>query len=43
MEALLYNVPEPDDPEAPRLTIDGFALFGGIAVGARLADAAFDE
>ncbi len=37
------NVPAPDDPEAPRLTIDGFVLFGGIAIGARVADAAFDE
>lgn len=26
---------EPDDPDAPTLTLDGFALFGGIAVGAR--------
>ena len=37
------NVPAPDDPEAPTLTIDGFVLFGGIAIGARVADAAFDE
>jgi Cell wall-active antibiotics response 4TMS YvqF len=37
------NVPEPDDPDAPTLTIDGFAVFGGIAVGAQVAEAAFDE
>ncbi len=36
------NVPEPEDPDAPTLTIDGFAAFGGSAVGARVADAAFD-
>jgi hypothetical protein len=33
------SVPEPDDSDAPTLTVDGRALFGGIAVGAR-ADAA---
>ncbi len=37
------NVPEPDEPDAPTLTIDGFAAFGGIAIDARVADAAFDE
>jgi hypothetical protein len=37
------DVPDPEDPDAPTLTIDGFAAFGGIAVGARVADAAFDE
>ena len=37
------DVPEPDEPDAPTLTIDGFTVFGGIAVGARVADAAFDE
>jgi hypothetical protein len=31
------DVPEPDDPEAPTLTLDGFALFGGVAVGAKAA------
>jgi Cell wall-active antibiotics response 4TMS YvqF len=36
------NVPEPDR-DAPTLTIDGFAAFGGIAIGARVAEAAFDE
>ena len=25
-----------EDPDAPTLTLDGFALFGGIAVGAKL-------
>jgi len=30
---------EPDDPAAPTLTVEGLALFGGIAVGARAADA----
>jgi hypothetical protein len=29
-----------EDPDAPTLTIDGMALFGGIAVGARPAEAA---
>lgn len=29
------RVPEPDQPEAPTLTLEGFALFGGIAVAAR--------
>ena len=28
---------EPDDPAAPTLTVEGLALFGGIAVGARAA------
>ncbi len=37
------DVPEPDEPDAPTLTIEGFAAFGGIAVGARVADAAFDD
>lgn len=27
--------PEPHDPDAPRLTLDGFALLGGIAVGTK--------
>ena len=26
---------EPSNPDAPTITLDGFALFGGIAVGAR--------
>lgn len=29
------GVPEPADPEAPTLTLDGFAVFGGVAVGPR--------
>jgi hypothetical protein len=37
------NAPEPDDPAAPTLTLEGFALFGGIAVGARAADGAFES
>jgi len=37
------GVPEPEDPAAPTLTLDGFSLFGGIAVGARVADAAFES
>jgi hypothetical protein len=32
------NVPDPDDPDAPTLTIDGFALLGGIAVGGKPDD-----
>ena len=35
------DAPDPGDPAAPMLTLDGFALFGGIAVGARAVDAAF--
>ena len=31
------KVPEPEDPAAPTLTIDGLALFGGIAVGIKSA------
>jgi len=37
------GVPEPEDPDAPTLTLDGFAAFGGIAVGARAGEAAFDR
>ncbi len=33
------RVPEPDDPNAPTLTLEGFAAFGGVAVGARPAEA----
>jgi len=32
------DAPRTEDPEAPRLVIDGFALLGGIAVGAKAAD-----
>ena len=28
------RVPEPEGPDAPTLTLDGFALFGGVAVTA---------
>ena len=47
MHALMGGVDvsalEPEDAAAPTLVLDGFALFGGIAVGARVADAAFAE
>ena len=36
------KAPEPEDPDAPTLTLDGHALFGGIAVGAKVAEAAFE-
>ena len=42
-EASRSTCPSRDDPDAPTLTLEGFALFGGIAVGARAADAAFRE
>lgn len=29
------RVSEPDDPNAPTLTLDGFAAFGGVSVGAK--------
>jgi hypothetical protein len=29
------DVPEPDDPDAPRLVLDGLAVLGGIAVGTK--------
>jgi hypothetical protein len=32
-----------DDPAAPTLRLEGFALFGGIAVGAKTAEAAFES
>jgi hypothetical protein len=37
------QTPEPDDPDAPTLRIDGLTLFGGVAVGAKVADAAFES
>lgn len=37
------DAPEPDDPAAPTLALDGFALGGGIAVGVKAADAAFED
>jgi hypothetical protein len=33
------DVPEPEDPDAPTLTIDGMTMLGGVAVGAKAADA----
>lgn len=36
------GVPETEE-EAPTLTLDGFALFGGVAIGTRVADAAFES
>ena len=36
------SAPEPESADAPTLVVDGFALFGGIAIGARVAEAAFD-
>lgn len=32
MGGVAVNAPDPDDPAAPRLVLDGFTLFGGIAV-----------
>jgi hypothetical protein len=32
---IAIDAPEPDDADAPRLTLDGFALLGGIAVGTK--------
>ena len=29
------RAPEPESADAPTLVVDGFALFGGIALGAR--------
>jgi hypothetical protein len=29
------RVPEPDDPDARMLTLDGLATFGGVSVGAQ--------
>ena len=37
------RTPAQDDPDAPTLTVDGLALFGGIAIGARAADAVATE
>jgi hypothetical protein len=34
------GAPEPKNPDAPTLTLDGFAAFGGVAVGAKPVDAA---
>ena len=32
------DVPEPEDDDAPRLVLEGFALLGGIAVKAKALD-----
>ena len=32
------DVPEPESADAPTLTLDGFTVFGGIAVGAKDAE-----
>lgn len=32
---IAVDAPVPDDPSAPTLTLDGFALIGGIAVGTK--------
>jgi hypothetical protein len=34
------RTPARDDLEAPTLRVDGLALFGGIAIGGKTADAA---
>ncbi|HXG77543.1 MAG TPA: hypothetical protein VNJ53_13340 [Gaiellaceae bacterium] len=33
------NVPEPEDPEAPTLVVDGLAVLGGVAVGSSAPEA----
>ena len=33
--------PRTEDPDAPRLAVDGFALLGGIAIGSKPADEEF--
>jgi hypothetical protein len=40
---LAIDVPEPEDPSAPTLVLDGFVGLGGIAVGVRVAEAAFSD
>ena len=37
------GVPEFDDPDAPKLTLDGFAAFGGVAVRAKPSDTSAPE
>lgn len=32
------DAPEPDDPDAPTLTLDGLAVFGGVAVKAKASE-----
>jgi hypothetical protein len=33
------DVPEPEDADAPTLTLDGMTMLGGVAVGAKATDA----
>ncbi len=37
------DVPNTDDSDAPRLILDGVALLGGVSLGARAAEPAFDD
>ena|SRR6188508_2665850 len=37
------RTPAQEDPDAPTLRVDGLALFGGIAIGAKAAEAAFES
>jgi hypothetical protein len=37
------RTPAQDDLAAPTLKVDGLALFGGIAIGAKAADAASES
>jgi len=37
------QVPDPDAANAPTLTLDGFTVFGGVDVGAKVAYAAFES
>jgi len=37
------QVPPPDEPDAPTLTLEGFTVFGGIAVGAKPGEPGSDE
>ena len=32
------SVPEPDDPDAPTLRVEGVAGFGGVAIGVKAGD-----
>ncbi|MGH3133789.1 MAG: hypothetical protein ACRDNY_08655 [Gaiellaceae bacterium] len=40
---IAVGAPDVEDATAPTLTLDGFSLAGGIAVGTRAADAAFES
>ena len=37
------SVPEPEDPNAPTLRIEGMAGFGGVAIGVKSTDAAAES